>query len=148
MHFRPSQHRPHHPFRLNIPYRRTYFPLAEEEEYASLLQEFAESSGLSVWEDEKAVYIEAAVPGMKAENIEMTLQSGVLWIKAEKKEEKEDTNKRFYKKALNAFSYQVDLPANVDESKQPEATCKNGILKVVFPKGKLKSKSSIPIKEG
>jgi HSP20 family protein len=148
MHFHPMQHRlQRHPFRMTLPFFRSYFPLAEEEEVSSWLQEFAESSGLSVWEDEKAVYIEAAVPGMKADDIEMTFHNGVLVIKAEKKEEEEDKNKKFYKKAVNAFSYQIDLPAKVDESKQPEAICKNGILRVVFTKGKPKGKSTIPIKE-
>lgn len=129
-------------------FRPSFLPLAEEEEFNDWLQEFAETSGLSVWEDERAVQVEVAVPGMKADDIEMTFQNGVLSIRAERKEEEEDKHKKYYKKAINAFSYHVDLPPHVDASKQPEATCKNGILRVTFAKGKQKGASTIPIKEG
>ena len=52
------------------------------------LHEFSDLSGLSVSEDENHVFVEAALPGLKADEIEMTFDKGILWIKAEKKEEK------------------------------------------------------------
>lgn len=44
-------------------------------------------SGLTVSEDEKNVYIEAAVPGLEPKDIEVNFHKGFLWIKGEAKEE-------------------------------------------------------------
>jgi hypothetical protein len=35
---------------------------------------------------------------------------------------------------IASFSYRVAIPSDVDETKEPEATCKNGIMKVTFTK--------------
>src|SRR5689334_18426976 len=113
----------------SFPTMRFPFSLFEEREESHALQHFHESSGLTVSEDEKCIYVEAAIPGIKSEDIEMTFENGILWIKAIKNEEIEDKKKKFYRKATDAFSYRVAIPANVEESKQPEALCKNGILK-------------------
>src|ERR1700722_7347174 len=117
----------------SFPTMRFPFSLFDEEE-EGWLQEFSDASGLSVSEDEKNVYVEAALPGIKPDEIEMTFDKGVLWIKAEKKEEEKDRGKKFYRKAVSSFSYRIAVPGNIDEGKQPDAGCKNGVLRVVFPK--------------
>jgi HSP20 family protein len=133
----------------SFPTFRFPFSLFEEGEESDQLQHFHESSGLTISEDEKYIYVEAAVPGIKSEDIEMTFQNGILWIKALKKEELEDKKKKFYRKATSTFSYRVAIPTNVDETKQPEAICKNGVLKVSFMKKKGKEpKKTIPVKNG
>lgn len=109
-------------------------PMFGEKEEVFLFNSFEESSGLSISEDEKYVYIEAYVPGIKSEEIELSLNQGVLWIKAIKKEEAKDTKKKFYRKANSSFSYSILLPSAVDETKIPEAICKNGIVKIKFNK--------------
>lgn len=120
------------------------------EEAEGMLQHFSDASGLSVSEDERNVYIEASVPGIKADEIEMSFEKGVLWIRGEKKEETEDKKKKYYRKATSSFSYRIAVPGNVDESRHPEAVCKNGVLKVTFAKVKAKEvkKKKIPIKNG
>ena len=113
------------------------------------LHEFTNPSGLTVSEDEAHVFVEAALPGIRSEEIEMIYDKGVLWIKAEKKEESEDKKKKYYRKALSTFSYRIAVPGEIEESKQPEAICKNGMLKVTFFKTDKKGPSKkIPIKEG
>jgi HSP20 family protein len=92
------------------------------------------SSGLSVSEDENHVYVEAAVPGVDPDQIEVTYDKGVLWIKGSSQQEEQDKNKKFYRKAANTFSYHVTVPGTIDESKEPEAICKNGVMKVIFDK--------------
>lgn len=111
-----------------------------------ILEHFEESSGLSVSEDEANIYVEACVPGITPQEIEMSYEKGILWIKAMKKEETEDKKKKFYRKATSSFSYRVALPSNVDDTKEPEATCKDGILKVTFAKKKSSQAKKIPIK--
>ncbi len=118
-------------------------PLPLNNEIEHLLETFQENSGVSVSEDDKSVYVEAALPGISPEEIEMSYDRGMLSIKADKKEETSDKKKKFYRKAHKSFFYQVAVPRTFDETKTPEAICKNGILKIVFAKRK-----TTPIKKG
>ena len=113
------------------------------------MESFHENTGVSLSEDEKHIYVEAAVPGICPEEIEMTFDKGMLMIKAEKKEETSDKNKKFYKKAYQKFFYHVAVPGNFDETKPPEAICKDGMLKVSFAKSHPdRGQKKIPIKKG
>lgn len=95
---------------------------------------FLPSSGLTVSEDDKTVTVEAAMPGLDAGDAEVTVDKGVLWIRGSKQESEEDKNKKFYRKASSSFSYRIVVPGNIDESKEPEAVFKNGIMKIMFQK--------------
>jgi len=112
------------------------------------LQEFTNPTGLTVSEDDERIVVEAAIPGIRSEEIDMVYDKGILWIKAEKKEETEDKKKKYYRKALSIFSYRVAVPGDIDDAKQPDAICKNGILKVSFSKANKGPSKKIPIKEG
>ncbi len=118
----------------------------EENEEEGWPEHFSEPSGLSVFEDDKHVTIEAAVPGLNPEEIEMTFEKGILWIKGEKKEA--EKNKKYYRKALSSFSYRIAVPGNIDEDAQPEATCHQGILRIIFTKTSKSEPKKIPIKAG
>ena len=122
------------------------FPALFDEEEEGWLENYSEPSGLSVSEDDTHVYVEAAVPGLKSDEIEMTFDQGILWIKGEKKEETEDKTKKYYRKALSSFSYRIAVPGNIDLSSQPSATCKNGVLRVTFVKTSKSQPKKIPIK--
>lgn len=103
-------------------------------------------SGLSVFEDEKAVYVEAALPGMDANNIDITFQNGMLSVQGNKKEEQEDKKRRYYRKANRSFFYQLAVPGNISDSQEPKAEFNNGILKLTFTKQKKETPKRIPIK--
>lgn len=113
-----------------------------EEEWDLVPQE---TSNLSISEDKNSIYVEAALPGLSQEDIEVTFDNNLLWIKGEKKEEKKD--KKFYKKAISSFSYRIAVPGDVDEKKEIEASYKNGIMKVTFPKAKKTEPKKITIKK-
>jgi HSP20 family protein len=113
-----------------------------EEEWDLVPQE---TSNLSISEDKNSIYVEAALPGLSQEDIEVTFDNNLLWIKGEKKEEKKD--KKFYKKAISSFSYRVAVPGEIDEKKEIEASYKNGIMKVTFPKAKKTEPKKITIKK-
>lgn len=133
----------------SFPRLRFPFSLFENVDDDWDLQEFSSPSGLSVSEDDEHIYIEAAMPGIKSDEIEMIFDKGVLWMKGEKREESEDKKRKFYRKAMRSFSYRVAVPGDIDETKEPHATCKNGVLKIAFQKAKKGSTSKkIPIKEG
>ena len=132
----------------SFPRARFPFSLFENVDDDWNVHEFISPSGLGVSEDEQHVYIEAALPGIKTDEIDMFFDKGVLWIKGEKKEESEDKKKKFYRRAMSTFSYRVAVPGNIDESKQPNAVCKNGVLKVTFFKTQKGVSKKIPVKEG
>jgi len=124
-----------------------HFPsLWEEDEEEKWLSLPSTPSGLTVSEDDKNVYVEAAVPGIEPDKIEVTFNKGVLWIKAEGEEEEKD--KKYYRKASRSFSYRVAVPGNIDEKKEPEAVCKNGVMKVTFTKVPEAKPKKIAVKRG
>ncbi len=102
----------------------------EDEDWTSFLP----SSGLTVSEDDLHVYVEAAVPGLDPDKVEVTFDKGILWIRGSQEAEDTHEPKKYYRKASSSFSYRVAIPGEVDESQDPEATCKNGIMKVSFAK--------------
>lgn len=111
-----------------------------------LLNAPTSGSGLSVSEDEKNVYVEAAVPGIDPKNVEITYHDGYLWIKGEQKDEEKDKKKKYYRQASSSFSYRVAVPGEVDSNVEPEATYKHGIMSVKFNKSPKAQPKKIQVK--
>ncbi len=101
-----------------------------------------EETAAAVWapsvdikEESNRYVVQADLPGVKPEDIEVTLQNGVLTIKGERqteaKEEKENYRRieRFYGSFFRRFS----LPESVEEEKI-EANYDKGVLTVSIPK--------------
>src|SRR3989338_2377241 len=89
-------------------------------------------SGLSVSEDNKNFYIDAALPGIDPKKIEVTFDNGILHVSVEAKEEEKE--KKYYRKATSSFSYRVSVPTDVNPKTTPEATYKDGMMHIVFKK--------------
>ena len=105
------------------------------------------SSGLSIYEDEKNVFVEAAVPGIDPKNVEVTYDKGILWVRGNQEIEEKDKNKKYYRKAARSFSYRVAVPGNIDENAEPQATIKNGVMKVTFTRIPETKPRKISVKE-
>ena len=103
-------------------------------------------SGLSVSEDDKNVYVEAALPGIDPKEVEITFQDGYLWIRGETKEEEKDKARKYYRESSKSFSYRVAIPGEISENVEPEASSKNGVMKVTFAKSPKKQPKKIQIK--
>lgn len=101
-------------------------------------------SGISISEDDKNVYVEAALPGIDGKDVEVTFDKGVVWIKGEVKEE--DKNKKYYRKATRSFSYRVAVPGDIDSNTEPTATSKNGVMTVTFTKSPKSQPKKITVK--
>jgi HSP20 family protein len=114
---------------FNIPNRLPSI-FDDEEQWASFLP----SSGLTVSEDESNVYVEAAMPGLDPDKIEVTFDKGVLWVRGTTEDSEEDKKKKFYRRASSSFSYRIMVPGKVDENQEPDALYKNGVMKVTFKK--------------
>jgi len=99
---------------------------------------------VDVVESEKAYEVTAELPGMDEKNIEIKVANGVLTMKGEKQEQKEEKKKDSYlqERYYGSFERSFAIPETVDADKI-EATFKNGVLTVMLPK---KAESQKPAK--
>jgi HSP20 family protein len=79
--------------------------------------------------------VECDLPGLEMKDIDVSIGSGVLTIKGEKKEEKVSEKAKVYRKETweGTFQRTVSLPATVDPDKV-EATYRDGVLVIELPK--------------
>jgi len=84
---------------------------------------------------EKTYEITAELPGIDEKNIEVKVANGVLTIKGEKHEDKEEKQKDYYVRERNFGSFEraFQVPDGVDADKI-EANFKKGVLTVTLPK--------------
>lgn len=106
----------------------------------------ATDSGISIYEDEKHVYVEAAVPGVDPKDIELTFDRGVLWITAENKEEEKKGKKKYITSTQRSYAYRVAVPGDIDLGVEPQATYARGIMTVAFTKLSSAQPKKIPLK--
>ncbi len=106
-------------------------------------------SGVSVYEDKDQLFIELAMPGLNADEIQISFEKGVLWAKGESKKELKEEKKdvKYHSNSSKAFSYRIPLPSKVEESIAPKAKLKNGVLTVSFDKPKASKPQQITIQE-
>ena len=90
---------------------------------------------VDISDTEKAYEITAELPGIDEKNIDLKVANGVLTIKGEKREEKEEKKNDYYLRERNfgSFERSFQVPDGVDNDKI-EASFKKGILTVTLPK--------------
>ncbi len=88
---------------------------------------------VDIREDENAVYVDAEVPGFKKDQINVTLEQGVLTIDAERKAEDTQGQKHLTERRFTRLSRSFSLPTTVDESKV-NATLQDGVLHLTIEK--------------
>ncbi len=90
---------------------------------------------LDVAENETEYIVEAEVPGLTKEEIDITLTEGLLTIKGEKKQEvrQEADNRHIVERTYGTFLRALRLPATIDQTKVT-ATTKDGVLTITIPK--------------
>lgn len=101
------------------------------------------SPRVDIAETEGEFVVKAEIPEVKKEDVHVTVDNGALTLRGERKQEKEESGKRFHRveRYYGSFCRVFSLPDNVDESKV-KATFKDGMLTVQLPKtaeGKPKS---------
>lgn len=90
---------------------------------------------VDVTELDKEIKIKVDLPGVDPKDVEVYIANGALILKGEKKEEKEEKTKAFYRteRFIGAFYREVPLPVGFDPEKIT-ATHAKGVLTVVIPK--------------
>jgi HSP20 family protein len=90
---------------------------------------------LDVHENTNSVTIEAELPGVEQKDVSVTLNNGVLTIKGEKKQSKEEKTENYYlaERSYGSFERCLQMPESIDEAKV-EAKFDKGVLKITAPK--------------
>ncbi len=98
---------------------------------------------VDISETDAAYLIKGEIPGVRKEDVKVTLQDGMLTIQGERKQEKEEKNKKLHRVecSYGNFVRSFRVPDDVDES-AARAEFKDGMLNVTLPKSaKAKPKS-------
>jgi HSP20 family protein len=137
------------PFGMMEPFRQ---------EMATLLDRFfGEENGngtaLKTWtprvdveETDKEIIVKADLPGVDPKAVEVTVENGVLTVRGEKKEEKEEKKKDYHRieRFAGSFYRAVTLPPGADAEKVC-ATSANGVVTVTVPKKAEAQPKKIPV---
>lgn len=102
-----------------------------------------------VFEDKDSVKIVAEIPGVKPEDVRISIENQVLTIRGEKKQAAEETTERVhrYERSYGLFERSFALPNLVDADKI-EAKYDNGILTITLPKAERARPREISVKVG
>ena len=90
---------------------------------------------VDIFEKDHNLFIRAELPGLKREDIEISMENGVLTLHGERKRESEVEESNAYRleRIYGAFTRSFSLPTTVDSSKI-QAVYKDGVLEVTVPK--------------
>lgn len=96
---------------------------------------FNVTPAIDIVEKDKAFEVTAELPGLDVKDIDIQLADGVLTIKGEKQEQKEERTKDRYvsERRYGSFRRSMQVPGSVDAGKI-EASYKSGVLTVTMPK--------------
>jgi HSP20 family protein len=93
------------------------------------------SPSIDVSESDQSIVLTAELPGISEDDIDISIQDGVLSLKGEKKMEKKDDKDNYHvvERRYGSFQRSMRLPASVDES-AVAAKFDKGVLTVTMPK--------------
>jgi HSP20 family protein len=102
---------------------------------------------MNVTEDKDNYYIRAELPGIKSEELEISVTGDTLSIAGERKisEEKGDVKYHRREREAGKFSRILNLPSQVNTAKV-EAKCVDGLLSIVMPKAETAKQKQIVVK--
>jgi HSP20 family protein len=102
---------------------------------------------VDVFEDKDAVKIVAELPGVKSQDVKLSLESNTLTIRGEKKQQAEERSDRVhrYERSYGSFERAFVLPSTVDGEKI-SADYRDGVLTVTVPKAERARPREIPVR--
>jgi len=112
--------------------------------------ELKSTEGLNVYEEGDKVVVEASVPGIKADQVKVTYEDGVLRVSASSKDEKsrKEGKKIIHQwNKVSVFEYTTYLPRPIDEKKL-DAQLKDGVLTISAPISEAAKAKEITVKSG
>ncbi|MGD0174755.1 MAG: Hsp20/alpha crystallin family protein [Anaerolineales bacterium] len=102
---------------------------------ARTLWDITSEPSMDLYQTDAAVVVKMGLPGVKPDDIQVSVANGVLNIRGELKEEKEEKERIYHlrERRFGSFSRSVTLPSNVSAEKA-DAQFENGILTLTLPK--------------
>jgi len=99
------------------------------------VEQMAWAPTIDIFEKDDKFVVKAEIPGMKEEDIHVSVEGDMLTIRGEKKTESEVKEEDYYRceRSYGSFFRSVDLPSTVDASKI-EADYEDGVLEVTLSK--------------
>jgi HSP20 family protein len=103
---------------------------------------------VDVMETPEGFTVKAALPGWKPEDVDVTVENGMLILRGEWKQEEEhkDDNSRWLRREIrySSFERSIQLPTEVEADKA-KAVFENGILTLTIPKAEVVKPKHIKI---
>lgn len=122
----------------SLPVRRSVFGEREQAVWRPIAD---------ISETEKEYLIKAELPEVSKEDVEVSVNDGVITIKGERRMESAEENETRHRieSFYGSFARSFSLPADVDET-AIHAESKDGVLKVHLPKAEVEPSKAIEIK--
>ncbi len=104
---------------------------------------------VDVSDNDEAITVKAVLPGIKPEDVEITVSDGVLTIRGESREEAKEEKENYYRREIRygSFSRSLPLPTRVNQE-NADASFTDGILTVTLPKAADVRPKTIKVKGG
>ena len=126
---------PWNPFEELAGFRRLF-----DEPVAGVLRDDVLTAGewkplMDVVETKEGITLKVEVPGMKQEDINISLEDNTLTVKGERKHESEVNEEGYtrFERSYGTFQRSVALPPTMD-TERVKATYKDGVLEIQLPK--------------
>ena len=103
---------------------------------------------VDIIDHDNEVEVHAALPGVKKEDLDVSITNQTITIRSSTKEEKKEEEKgKYFRREITRGEFQrtVSLPDNVDDA-NAKASFKDGILTVTIPKTEKSKRKTIEIK--
>lgn len=90
---------------------------------------------VDICETDEEITVTSEMPGMKKEDVKISVQDNVLTLKGEKKQEIDEKEKNFHRveRSYGVFERSFSLPSSVQTDKI-KASYKDGVLTITLPK--------------
>ncbi len=135
------------PFRELLDMRRDWESVFDNRLFRPLTQNGWHAPRVDMYQTDDDVVVEAAMPGIKPEDVDIQVTGDMLTIKAERQEEegRKDATYHMREQRYHSYARSLLLPAMVKADKAV-AEVKDGVLHLTLPKAEEAKAKTITVK--
>jgi len=102
---------------------------------------------VDLYQTEEEVVLKAALPGLKADDVQISVENGVLTLRGEFKAQNEQKETTYYlrEQRYGSFERSITLPVDV-QTEKAQADFEHGVLTITLPKAESVRPKTISIK--
>ncbi len=99
------------------------------------------------WETAQSIIVRVELPGLRKEDIDISIHRGALQIRGEKQSSGEGEKRRYHfmERAFGRFERTIPLPTNIDAARA-EVSYQGGVITVILPKTEAVPPTQLSIK--